>query len=119
MHDSNVEINLLDGIQNILPYGVGSDLQNASSNLVDAYKRNELDKSSFLSFGLAIFGALLFMLPCLYVIANVYNITMQVPITARAGRIPSIDNATNDINKAMMAINSILSASEYFLKIYI
>ena len=44
--DSNVEINLLDGIQNILPYGVGSDLQNASSNLVDAYKRNELDKSS-------------------------------------------------------------------------
>ena len=44
--DSIVEINLLDGIQNILPYGVGSDLQNASSNLVDAYKRNELDKSS-------------------------------------------------------------------------
>jgi len=44
--DSNVEINLLDGIQNILPYGVGSDLQNASSNLVDAYKRNELEKSS-------------------------------------------------------------------------
>ena len=44
--DSNVEIKLLDGIQNILPYGVGSDLQNASSNLVDAYKRNELEKSS-------------------------------------------------------------------------
>ena len=43
---SNVEINILDGIQNILPYGVGSDLQNASSNLVDAYKRSELDKSS-------------------------------------------------------------------------
>ena len=35
----------MDGIQNILPYGVGSDLQNASSNLVDAYKRNELEKS--------------------------------------------------------------------------
>ena len=43
---SKVEINVLDGIQNILPYGVGSDLQNASSNLVDAYKRSELDKSS-------------------------------------------------------------------------
>ena len=43
---SNVEVNLLDGIQNILPYGVGSDLQNASSNLVDAYKRSELEKSS-------------------------------------------------------------------------
>ena len=41
-----VEVNVLDGIQNILPYGVGSDLQNASSNLVDAYKRNELEKSS-------------------------------------------------------------------------
>ncbi len=35
----NVEI--LDGLQNLLPYGVNSDLQNASSNLVDAYKRNE------------------------------------------------------------------------------
>ena len=43
---SKVEINVLDGIQNILPYGVGSDLQNASSNLVDAYKRSELEKSS-------------------------------------------------------------------------
>ena len=41
-----VEVNVLDGIQNILPYGVGSDLQNASSNLVDAYKRSELEKSS-------------------------------------------------------------------------
>ena len=44
--NSKVEINVLDGIQNILPYGVGSDLQNASSNLVDAYKRSELEKSS-------------------------------------------------------------------------
>ena len=43
---STVEVNVLDGIQNILPYGVGSDLQNASSNLVDAYKRSELEKSS-------------------------------------------------------------------------
>ena len=43
---STVEVNVLDGIQNLLPYGVGSDLQNASSNLVDAYKRSELEKSS-------------------------------------------------------------------------
>jgi len=35
-------INLLDGIQNIMPHGVGSDLQGIRSNLVDAYKRNEL-----------------------------------------------------------------------------
>lgn len=40
--DSVCTISILDGIQNILPYGVGSDLQNASSNLVDAYKRSEL-----------------------------------------------------------------------------
>lgn len=41
--DIPLDIEVLDGIQNILPYGVGSDLQNASSNLVDAYKRNELE----------------------------------------------------------------------------
>lgn len=40
------DIEFLDGIQNILPNGVGSDLQNRSSNLVDAYKRNELHESS-------------------------------------------------------------------------
>lgn len=37
---------LVDGIQNIVPYGVGSATQNGFSNLVDAYKRNELDKRS-------------------------------------------------------------------------
>ena len=41
-----VEIALLDGIQNLVPYGVGSDLQNEYSNLVDAYKRSELEKNS-------------------------------------------------------------------------
>ncbi len=40
--DSEVKIELLDGLQNILPYGVNSDLQNTRSNLVDAYKRSEL-----------------------------------------------------------------------------
>ncbi len=40
--DLPVEINVLDGIQNVMPYGVSSALQNASSNLVDAYKRTEL-----------------------------------------------------------------------------
>ncbi|NNK39788.1 MAG: hypothetical protein HKP45_03930, partial [Winogradskyella sp.] len=49
---SKVTIELLDGIQNIIPYGVGSDLQNQSSNLVDAYKRNELIEES----GLGIFA---------------------------------------------------------------
>ncbi len=45
-------IRLLDGLQNIIPYGVGSDLQMKQSNLVDAYKRNELDPAS----GLGIFA---------------------------------------------------------------
>lgn len=37
-----IHIELLDGLQNILPYGVGSDLQTKTSNLADAYKRSEL-----------------------------------------------------------------------------
>jgi hypothetical protein len=40
------EITLLDGIQNIMPYGVPSDLQRSTSNLVDAYKRSELEPES-------------------------------------------------------------------------
>lgn len=40
------EIEVLDGLQNILPQGVGSELQNGASNLVDAYKRSELDETS-------------------------------------------------------------------------
>jgi hypothetical protein len=40
--DTAVTIRLLDGLQNLLPYGVGSDLQNRTSNLADAYKRTEL-----------------------------------------------------------------------------
>ena len=35
---SKVSVTVLDGLQNILPSGVNSALQNASSNLVDAYK---------------------------------------------------------------------------------
>lgn len=50
--DQALTINILDGIQNIMPDGVSSDLQNSTSNLVDAYKRNELDTSS----GLGIFA---------------------------------------------------------------
>jgi hypothetical protein len=49
---NTLQLNILDGIQNIMPDGVGSDLQNSTSNLVDAYKRNELDLAS----GLGIFA---------------------------------------------------------------
>ena len=44
--ENSKSISVVDGIQNILPYGVGSDLQNQSSNLVDAYKRSELQEST-------------------------------------------------------------------------
>ena len=50
--DSLTNIRLLDGIQNILPYGVEVDLQNSTSNLVDAYKKCELEKDS----GIGIFS---------------------------------------------------------------
>ena len=44
--NESVEIELVDGIQNVMPFGVSSALQNASSNLVDAYKRTELVKET-------------------------------------------------------------------------
>ena len=49
---SALDIAVLDGIQNILPYGVPSDLQSSRSNLVDAYKRSELEEEV----GIGIFG---------------------------------------------------------------
>lgn len=50
--DKAYQISLLDGIQNIMPHGVSSDLQASTSNLVDAYKRSELHPQS----GLGIFA---------------------------------------------------------------
>lgn len=44
--DHEVEVEVLDGIQNIIPYGVNADLQNGRSNLTNAYKKNELDIDS-------------------------------------------------------------------------
>lgn len=41
-----VSVTFLDGFQNIVPAGIGSFIQNQSSNLVDAYKRNELEEST-------------------------------------------------------------------------
>jgi hypothetical protein len=49
---SEISISLLDGIQNIVPFGVGSALQSQRSNLVDAYKRSELEPES----GIGIFS---------------------------------------------------------------
>lgn len=51
LDDAERSIELLDGIQNILPAGVGSALQNGRSTLVDAYKKSELLKN-----GLAVYS---------------------------------------------------------------
>jgi hypothetical protein len=42
----HTRVSLLDGLQNLMPFGVPVDLQNSTSNLVDAYKRNELLEDS-------------------------------------------------------------------------
>jgi hypothetical protein len=42
MGEEQLRIHLLDGLQNILPCGVEADFQNAYSNLLDGYKKNEL-----------------------------------------------------------------------------
>ncbi|MBX2817887.1 MAG: hypothetical protein KTR24_17910 [Saprospiraceae bacterium] len=42
LRDDAITIEVLDGLQNILPAGVNSALQQNASNLVDAYKRSEL-----------------------------------------------------------------------------
>jgi hypothetical protein len=42
----SLKMTVLDGLQNMLPANVGEDLQKASSNLVDAYKRSELKQET-------------------------------------------------------------------------
>ena len=49
---SSVSVRFADGLQNLLPYGVESSLQAASSNLVDAYKKCELEAEA----GLGLFS---------------------------------------------------------------
>ena len=50
--DIKQDISILDGFQNILPFGVPSETQMRVSNLVDAYKRSELIANA----GLGIFA---------------------------------------------------------------
>jgi hypothetical protein len=49
---NDYKISVVDGIQNVMPFGVNSYLQTTTSNLVDAYKRSELHSKS----GLGIFA---------------------------------------------------------------
>jgi hypothetical protein len=44
--DNEVVVTFIDGVQNILPASIHPDTQNAYSNLVDAYKRNELEQAT-------------------------------------------------------------------------
>ncbi|MFP4489237.1 MAG: hypothetical protein ACLFN1_08025 [Bacteroidales bacterium] len=41
-----VRLSVLDGVRNILPYGVNQMMQTGMSTLVDAYKKNELDPAT-------------------------------------------------------------------------
>jgi len=50
--DKTYNIKFVDGLQNLVPNGVNSDLQSSTSNLVDGYKRSELIAES----GLGIFA---------------------------------------------------------------
>ncbi len=50
--DQEREISILDGLRNILPYGVTKNTQEQMSTLMDAYKRSELEPET----GLGIFG---------------------------------------------------------------
>jgi hypothetical protein len=47
-----MSITVVDGLQNIIPSDVNTDLQNSKSNLVDAYKKSELQIAS----GLGVFA---------------------------------------------------------------
>ncbi len=44
--ENEVEIRILDGLQNLLPYGIDRRMQNEYSTLLDAYKKNELQTDS-------------------------------------------------------------------------
>ncbi|WP_420628153.1 hypothetical protein [Candidatus Leptofilum sp.] len=50
--ETDCQITLLDGLQNILPYGANTGLQTNMSSLLNAYKRNELEPKT----GLGIFS---------------------------------------------------------------
>ena len=44
--DVSYRIMLIDGLQNLMPYGVTTALQTSFSNLLNAYKRNEIEPST-------------------------------------------------------------------------
>ncbi len=52
LSETNTQIEILDGICDLMPSGVSQGLQNQRSTLVDAYRRNELERTT----GIGIFS---------------------------------------------------------------
>lgn len=52
MNEATLETEIIDGLQNILPAGTSSKIQNTFSNLLNAYKKSEIDSST----GMGIFA---------------------------------------------------------------
>jgi len=50
--DQDIRLSVMDGLRNVLPFGVPLSLYQQSSNLVDAYKKSEVDVAT----GLAIYS---------------------------------------------------------------
>ena len=46
---SSVEVEVLDGLRNVLAYGIPQSLSQSASNLADAYKRSEVDQRTALA----------------------------------------------------------------------
>jgi len=46
LNGKNVQVHILDGIQNILPPGISTNIQETKSNLANAYKKSELRPES-------------------------------------------------------------------------
>ena len=67
--DQAVSVEILDGIENLIPYGVESDVQNSLSCLVDAYKKNELQADAGVVTG------------------TMYKIKLTVTVTCAQGRV--------------------------------
>ena len=69
--DTDIDLKLVDGFLNILPAGVPLNLQDSSSNLVDAYKWTELDTESSLALYTVYSGISDRAEPCESLMANI------------------------------------------------
>ena len=81
LSNNEVDISLVDGLQNILPAGTPRHTQTNSSNLVDAYKWNELEPTTGLAFFTLYSGITDRAEPCESLKANtVFSIGLTNPV---------------------------------------